>query len=141
MKYINHININSGAVGKSTKGDLDPNYLAAIREAAFDKIKAGETVTIIPSAGFTAHGVIEGKAALITVSDEGAPLVTIGICRHSRSSRTLWDSMIRSSTLSVAAGEAPPSAPWCAIRHNIDAIMPDWLDLFECCIAWAYMES
>lgn len=144
MKYIEHITLNSGHTRRSPREEVRDETIARIQPWITD-VAQGRTVTLFEDEGFTLHGVVQSKWGVVFLEDHGAPLITLGVCWHSRDSASVWRELHDQVAVTVATfANQPPSVPWCAARLEpaslAPGMMPDWVGDFERCIAWAMIE-
>lgn len=101
--------------------------------------------------GYECRIAINGQRMVATVRNRERPSVTFGVAPNDEVAADLWPNLeslylrigdlpgIRSADL--PAPRRPTSTPWCAsIKMEMVPDEEEWLDYFERCFAWAWIE-
>ena len=139
MDYLNFVVLNDAYTKRITRDDIEIVEYGRAFENVIDPIRRGTVATVKRSTGYTATGEISGKRAVITIYDEGAQIAAIGICLHSRASKSAWGELHQGGELPDLI---PPSVPWVAVRYDVAEIaLPPWLDMLAWHVGWYLLDE
>lgn len=145
QKFIEHVTLSTGHVRRSPRSEV-ADEIVGMLVPHIEAIKGGAKVALFEDEPYQINGVISGQWAAITLWREDAPLLTVGVCWHSRSSRKVWQRLHVNYEGPYLATDPknPPPIPWCAARIEKAGFLlglPEWAGDFERCMAWALIEG
>lgn len=142
-RYVHHVTLDTGHVRQSPRSEVSDDAVAML-QPLLERVLSGEHV---PIAGLTMNGTAEDGACIVTLSQTGVPVVTIGIASHSRGGALLWPVLHQSSPLAAprTSPEQIPPEPWCATRLQPGVVLITLDELLmlgdiERCLAWAWID-
>ncbi|MFN0167826.1 MAG: hypothetical protein ACKV22_15470 [Bryobacteraceae bacterium] len=128
-----HLTLNTGHSSKSLRTEVDENIVEIVSQRladdAFD-LPGGYRCVLTHRTSKSFEAELQTKG--------GAKLVSMGFAAEPSTGAAVWDRL-------VAADEPqPPTVPWLAIRLHQglagDTTATSWLDDFERCLAWAFLD-
>ena len=146
-RHLEHVTLNTGHTRRSPRSEAADEV---VRGLAVGLDRAIATKAREPISGFAlfSYSVTAlGRAAMVTLWREAAPVVTFGVVADAKDSAKLWRTpCIKAARASTRRNpERPPAAPWLGVRMEAGAAStpPDdllWLANFERCLAWTFIE-
>jgi len=146
QNYIWHVTLNTGDMARIWRGQIDPAFLDAMKQALAKVDRPMTTIQLPGHPGYTLM-VSPGKAFIASMHGAGGlPITTFGVALRSKASGMLWAAMFQRAPEGMVAkpSDPAPRTPWLASRVEPSAIT-DPLAIFASArigqtIAYAWME-
>jgi len=144
-QYLWHVTLQTGHTRRSYRHEVADDVVQVCRDLL---ARALREPAEIPGMSLLMTAESSRRRLLVPVQTQnGVPVVTIGIARHSAVGAPLWRLLVETAELPVHPSvERCPPEPWCAARieRGITTLSSEQimaLGDFERCIAWAWMGS
>lgn len=141
MTYLVYITLNDQIRERVTRADCDAVEQAGIIDRTLlPVLETGEGWADSRRSGYTVRGQIHGKAANFQLFDEGAPIASLAVSLHSRSSARMWSWLHAGASPAMSEKCEAPPPPWAALRYDVlEVALPPWLHWWAKHVAFALL--
>lgn len=134
-QHLDVFNISTIQHWRALPGEADPAEVASAFERVITPLYIGHQARPWRhEPAFTVTGEIGKKRSVLTLYEDGLPLVVLGICLHSRASKPLL------KTLAGIPDDQGLAVPWLVLRMEQDEI-PAWVERWAEVVAWALIHN